>query len=77
MARLGTNARALFESHYTEEKMLNAYKHLYFELLEKNCPGAAVATEHRSNLPRAASQEAAHDGSRLVSPRPSPKGGTA
>ncbi len=31
--RLGATARILFESHYTEERMLNSYKQLYFDLV--------------------------------------------
>jgi glycosyltransferase involved in cell wall biosynthesis len=31
--RLGATARTLFESHYTEERMLNGYKQLYFDLV--------------------------------------------
>jgi glycosyltransferase involved in cell wall biosynthesis len=37
MARLGTSARALFESRYTEDRMLNSYRQLYFDLLEEKC----------------------------------------
>ncbi len=38
MARLGTNARTLFEGRYTEERMLSAYKQMYFDLLREKCP---------------------------------------
>ena len=31
--RLGASARLLFESHYTEERMLNSYKQLYLNLV--------------------------------------------
>ena len=31
MDRLGASARALFESRYTEERMLNSYRQLYFD----------------------------------------------
>jgi glycosyltransferase involved in cell wall biosynthesis len=31
--RIGATARNLFESHYTEERMLNSYKQLYFDLV--------------------------------------------
>jgi glycosyltransferase involved in cell wall biosynthesis len=41
MARLGRNARVLFESRYTEDKMLSAYKQLYFDLLKSNGPEPA------------------------------------
>ena len=41
MARLGAKAQVLFESKYTEERMLNDYKQLYFDLLEEKCPAEA------------------------------------
>ena len=47
MARLGTNARALFESQYTEERMLNTYKQLYFDLLSEKCPAEAASVRGR------------------------------
>jgi glycosyltransferase involved in cell wall biosynthesis len=50
MARLGTNARALFESHYTEDRMLNTYKQLYFDLLEEKCPAETRTIRHRAAL---------------------------
>jgi glycosyltransferase involved in cell wall biosynthesis len=37
MARLRINARTLFEANYTEERMLNSYKQLYFDLLKEKC----------------------------------------
>jgi glycosyltransferase involved in cell wall biosynthesis len=37
MSRFGTNARSLFEARYTEERMLSAYKQLYFGLLREKC----------------------------------------
>jgi glycosyltransferase involved in cell wall biosynthesis len=41
--RLGATARTLFESHYTEERMLNGYKQLYFDLVRaKGLVGACV-----------------------------------
>ena len=35
--RLGHNARCVFESRYTEERMLNAYRKEYFGLLRMKC----------------------------------------
>ena len=49
MARLGMNARALFKSQYTEERMLNTYKRLYFDLLEKKCPPEPSVTGRRNS----------------------------
>jgi glycosyltransferase involved in cell wall biosynthesis/ribosomal protein S18 acetylase RimI-like enzyme len=36
MARLGKNARAAYEDYYTEDRMLQSYKHLYFHLLGRD-----------------------------------------
>jgi len=36
--RLGNNARHVFESRYTEQRMLNAYRKAYFGLLSMKCP---------------------------------------
>ncbi len=41
MARLRINARSLFESYYTEDRMLNSYKQLYFDLLKEKCQAEA------------------------------------
>jgi glycosyltransferase involved in cell wall biosynthesis len=49
MARLGANARAVYERHYTEHKMLHTYRQLYFDLLRAKCPqqaGKAVPVDH-------------------------------
>jgi ribosomal protein S18 acetylase RimI-like enzyme len=48
MARLGTGGRALFESRYTEERMLTAYQQLYFDLLEMKYPGETVRAERQA-----------------------------
>jgi len=45
--RLGTNARTLFETHYTEERMLNAYKQLYFDLVHAKGLAETCVTEPR------------------------------
>jgi ribosomal protein S18 acetylase RimI-like enzyme len=37
MNRLGANARAVYESFYTETRMLRAYWQLYIDLLRANC----------------------------------------
>ena len=46
--RLGSNARRVFESRYTEEKMLSAYRKTYFGLLRMKCPQLM----HSSSLPK-------------------------
>jgi glycosyltransferase involved in cell wall biosynthesis/ribosomal protein S18 acetylase RimI-like enzyme len=38
MALLGSEARALFDAHYTEGRMLNAYRQLYLRLLDARTP---------------------------------------
>jgi glycosyltransferase involved in cell wall biosynthesis len=48
MARLGANARAVYESFYTEDRMLQSYKQLYFDLLAANFP----SPQSDSMLPR-------------------------
>jgi glycosyltransferase involved in cell wall biosynthesis len=41
MARLGRAARAVYESRYTEDRMLRTYKQLYSDLLIEKCPAEA------------------------------------
>ena len=41
MARLGRAARAVYESRYTEDRMLDTYKQLYSDLLNEKCPAEA------------------------------------
>ena len=53
-ARLGANARTLFESQYTEERMLNTYKQLYFDLVRREMPGRGLSDRRRSNVQGAA-----------------------
>jgi glycosyltransferase involved in cell wall biosynthesis len=45
MAQLGTSARALFESYYTEDRMLSDYRQLYFDLLKMKYPVEETAVE--------------------------------
>lgn len=59
MARLGAKAQVLFESQYTEDRMLNNYKQLYFDLLKEKCPAEAGANRYRGNLDGAAGQKPA------------------
>jgi glycosyltransferase involved in cell wall biosynthesis/ribosomal protein S18 acetylase RimI-like enzyme len=48
MARLGTNARVVYESFYTENRMLQAYRQLYLDLLSAKCPAEANTLGQRS-----------------------------
>ena len=47
MARLGANARTVYESCYTENRMLQSYRQLYFDLLSEKCPGKATTPLQR------------------------------
>lgn len=74
LVHLATNAQALFDRHYTEDRMLNTYKQLYFDLLEEKFPAAAGAIGHRRIRRFAASPEPLNSGCSLLTPR-QPKGG--
>jgi glycosyltransferase involved in cell wall biosynthesis len=62
MARLGTTARALFESGYTEDRMLDSYKQLYFDLLERKSSSGATAAGLGCNVRHAESRERVNGG---------------
>lgn len=62
MARYGTTARALFESSYTEDRMLNSYKQLYFDLLERKSSEGAIAAGRGYNVRHAESRERVNGG---------------
>jgi hypothetical protein len=75
MARLGTNARAVYESCYTEKRMLQSYRQLYLDLLGANCP-VEVITAHKSNgLAAGPTEELSVSYSELVHSPRQPKGG--
>jgi len=57
MARLGSNARVLFESRYTEDKMLSAYKQLYSNLLKSNGSEPATMADCGRDLSFTASRQ--------------------
>jgi glycosyltransferase involved in cell wall biosynthesis len=59
MAQLGTSARALFESYYTEDRMLSGYRQLYFDLLKMKYPVEETAVERG---PLAGSQSCVNHG---------------
>jgi glycosyltransferase involved in cell wall biosynthesis len=52
MARLGANARAVYQSHYTEERMLRSYRQLYLELLGAVEPVKISAEDALEPLPQ-------------------------
>src|SRR5262249_11858099 len=49
MYRLGLSARAVYESYYTENRMLQSYRQLYFELLRAKCPPEAATAAQEYN----------------------------
>jgi glycosyltransferase involved in cell wall biosynthesis len=49
-ARLGTNARLLFERRYTEERMLNSYTKLYIDLITQKCPAYVPAVGRKRKV---------------------------
>jgi glycosyltransferase involved in cell wall biosynthesis len=51
MTRLGATARGLFESRYTEGRMLNAYRELYIELLQSKQPGKIPRLQRPQRVP--------------------------
>ena len=76
MARLGASARALYESRYTENRMLQSYRQLYFDLLRTKCPAAALTAAQEHDRRRAESrEELIQDDSELVPAPRRPKGG--
>ena len=76
MANLGINARALFERSYTEARMLNCYKQLYFDLLTEKCPAGATSAEPGPSLRFSESLERTdHACPGRVCPPRQPKGG--
>jgi len=75
-ARLGASARAVYESHYTENRMLHSYRQLYFDLLRAKCPMEATTAVQEYNCRLAGPQEQLNQGyrSELVSAPRQPKG---
>ena len=57
LARLGSCARAVYESYHTEERMLRAYRQLYLELLSTKCRSEAASTVQGYNSNPARAQE--------------------
>jgi glycosyltransferase involved in cell wall biosynthesis len=76
MARLGANARALYVSRYTENRMLQSYRQLYFELLRDKYPAETLTAslDHDWCHPEP-QEELSQDDSELVPAPRLPKGG--
>jgi glycosyltransferase involved in cell wall biosynthesis len=57
MARLGASARTVYESWYTENRMLQCYRQLYFDLLSAKCPAEAPSAAQGCERRLAGSEE--------------------
>ena len=76
MARLGKTARAVYESRYTENRMLQGYRQLYFDLLKAKSPAAASTPVQVHNWRLAEPQEQVSQSYSELLPTPrQPKGG--
>jgi hypothetical protein len=76
MARLGRSARAEYENRYTEDRMLQSYRQLYFDLLSAKCPADASTDAHIHSWRLAEPQEQASQSCSELVPAPrQPKGG--
>ena len=68
MARLGNNARAVYENFYTEDRMLQSYRQLYLDLLETKCPkGVAIDSRSRGGLLAGRQEELSQAYSKVLS----------
>lgn len=77
MVRLGANARSVYESFYTEGRMLQSYRRLYLDLLAKNDQAGGIVTPSRDALRTAEPRETVSQRcSGLVSSREELKGGS-
>ena len=77
MIRLGTNARAIYERHYTEERMLHSYRKLYCELLCANCFVQPIPGQEWPNTQQAGEPEGIKSGLSCLGSSTSPEGGDA
>jgi hypothetical protein len=76
MARLGKTARAVYQSRYTESRMLHSYRQLYFDLLRAKCPMEAdTAVRAGNRQPAEAQEQMSQSYSELVPTHREPKGG--
>jgi hypothetical protein len=76
MSRLGASARTVYESCYTENRMLQSYRKLYFDLLSAKCPAESLSTAQRYDWRPAGSEEHLRQSNSGLVPVPrQPKGG--
>jgi len=75
MARLGRNARAVYESRYTEATMLQSYRQLYLELLSAKFPAEAGSPLPLPNWRAQSLQQQKQPYAELVPSPRQPKGG--
>jgi glycosyltransferase involved in cell wall biosynthesis len=76
MTRLGASARTVYESCYTESRMLQSYRQLYFDLLSAKFPAEAPSAAQRYDWRLAGSDEQLRQSySGLVPASRQPKGG--
>jgi glycosyltransferase involved in cell wall biosynthesis len=76
MARLGKTARSVYQSRYTENRMLHSYRQLYFDLLAAKCPVESSRPVQIHNWRLAEpEQEVSESYSELVRTPGGPKGG--
>lgn len=76
MTRLGRNARAVYESYYTEDRMLRSYRQLYYQLLGKPSHADADAMSHRLDELGAKQDKLRESTAELVPSTNQPKGGS-
>ena len=68
MARLGNNARTVYENFYTEDRMLQSYRRLYFDLLAaKSAKTASIDSRNYEGLLGRRQEELSQTYSKLVS----------
>ena len=75
MAQLGRNARAVYESRYTEDTMLQSYRRLYLDLLSAKCPVEASSPLQVPDYRAQSLQQQKQPYSEFVPSPRQPKGG--
>jgi hypothetical protein len=76
MARLGRTARVVYQSCYTENRMLQSYRQLYLDLLRAKYPmEAGTPVQAANRQPAEPEQQMSPSYSELVPTHREPKGG--